>query len=266
MTTTTATPTISKLEEIVSYQLEQRDPRDVRATALEARAAEAPRGFKAAIDSDLGLSVIAEIKRRSPSQGELRSDLNPAAFAQAYAAGGATCLSVLTNEKYFGGSMSDLLAARDACSLPVLRKDFSVRTLDVYDARRFADAVLIIVGAQDAAITRDLFQASLDVGVDALVEVHGSSDLEEALALGATLIGVNQRDLREMRLTAPDDRWAEAMSGRLPAGVTRVAMSGVRSRDDAQRLRDAGYDAVLVGETLVRSSDRAAKVAELRIG
>jgi len=265
-TTRTASATISKLEEIVDRHLSEVDrTRSVAAEREQAMAVGDTRGFEAAIRDDESLSVIAEIKRRSPSQGDLNTDLVPSDLATSYAEGGAACLSVLTDHHYFGGSLRDLVEARQACRMPVLRKDFTVDVLDVYDARRTADAVLLIVGARDSAETRDLFQAAADVQVDALVEVHDESDLEEALTLGATLVGVNQRNLREMRLIEPDQYWAVKMAPHLPDHVVSVAMSGVRSADDARRLRNAGYDAILVGETLVRSPDPAAMVKALRV-
>ncbi|HUS61235.1 MAG TPA: indole-3-glycerol phosphate synthase TrpC, partial [Acidimicrobiales bacterium] len=154
------------------------------------------RSFSGALRAAAGLAVIAEIKRRSPSKGLLAPGLDPAAVAADYEAGGATCLSVLTDERFFGGSPSDLIAARSQCSLPVLRKDFTVAISDVFEARRMgADCILLIVAAlHDAELTELHAQATL-LGMDALVEVHDEAELDRALRLGAGIIGVNQRDL-----------------------------------------------------------------------
>ena len=176
-------------------------------------------------------------------------------------AGGAACLSVLTDEEFFGGSPADLSAARQAAGLPVLRKDFTVQEADVADARIMgADAVLLIVAALDDDELRRLAALSAELGLAALVEVHDDDELERALSAGARLVGVNQRDLRTF---AVDHERACALAARIPAGVTAVAESGIRDADDARRLADAGYDAILVGETLVRAEDRGAALRSL---
>lgn len=227
-----------------------------------AREQPAARGFAAALRATDGLGVIAEIKRRSPSRGDLLADLDPAALGAAYEAGGATCLSVLTDREFFGGSPADLRAARAAVGVPVLRKDFTVVAADVCDARLMgADAVLLIAAALDDAELADLHALAGDVGLDALVEVHDEAELDRALAVGATLVGVNQRDLVTF---AVDHERAVRVGGALPAGVVRVAESGVRGPADAAALAAAGFDAVLVGESLVTSGDPAAAVAALR--
>ncbi len=219
------------------------------------------RGFAAALAASSRLAVIAEIKRRSPSKGDLRPDLDPTTIAEAYADGGAACLSVLTDEEFFGGSVDDLAAARGATDLPVLRKDFTVSARDVADARLMgADAVLLIVAALDRHELADYHQLGLELGLDVLVEVHDEPELEAAVAVGATLIGVNQRDL--VTFEVDHDR-AARLAAAMPDGVVTVAESGVRDGADARRLADAGYDAVLVGETLVTSGDPAAAVAAL---
>jgi indole-3-glycerol phosphate synthase len=224
-----------------------------------------PRGFRAALVSagDGGrLAVIAEIKRRSPSKGDLAADLDPAVLAKAYQDGEATCLSVLTDAEFFGGSADDLRAARAAAELPVLRKDFTVDPRDVCDARLMgADAVLLIAAALAGDELRRLRALSAEVGLDALVEVHDETEVDRALDAGATLIGVNQRDLRTFEV---DTLRAERVAGAIPAAVVKVAESGIRGKEDASRLRAAGFDAILVGETLVRSPDPAAAVRELR--
>ncbi len=197
--------------------------------------------------------MIAEVKRRSPSKGDLHADLDPARLAADYAAGGATCLSVLTDQEWFGGSPADLAAARGAVSIPVLRKDFTVCEADVCDARIMgADAVLLIAAALDDAELAAFHELAGEVGLDALVEIHDEAELERALAVGATLVGVNQRDL--VTFEVDTDR-AVRMAPQMPAGVVRVAESGVRGVDDATRLAEAGYHAVLVGESLVTAGD-----------
>lgn len=209
-----------------------------------------------------GLAVIAELKRRSPSKGDLYADLDPAAVARAYERGGAACLSVLTDREFFGGSPDDLRAAKAATALPVLRKDFTVAPADVCDARLMgADAVLLIVAALDDAELADLHSLAGELGLAALVEIHDEAELDRALAVDAPLIGVNQRDL----VTFEVDRERAVRVGKaLPPAVTRVAESGISSPADVAPLAAAGFHAVLVGESLVTSGDPAAAVAQLR--
>lgn len=238
------------------------DARDVEQLRHQAGALPPARGFAAALAEAQGLAVIAEVKRASPSKGDLNVGLDPAEVAAAYAAGGATCLSVLTDRDWFQGSPEDLQAARAAVAIPVLRKDFTVCAADVCDARLMgADAVLLIAAALDDAELADLHALAGEVGLDALVEIHDEPELERALAVGATLVGVNQRDL--VTFEVDTDR-AVRMAPQMPAGVVRVAESGVRGVADATRLADAGYHAVLVGESLVTAGDHAAAVAALR--
>lgn len=232
---------------------------------LAARAADAPpaRPFAAALAAEDGLSVIAEVKRRSPSRGDLAADLDPATVAADYARGGAACLSVLTDGAFFGGAPADLAAARGAVDLPVLRKDFTVCAADVYDARIMgADAVLLIAAALGPDELADLAGRAAEIGLDALVEVHDEAEAEVAAAAGARLVGVNQRDLVTFEV---DTGRAVRVAASLPAGVVRVAESGVRGRADAEALWRAGFDAVLVGESVVTAGDRAAAVAALRV-
>jgi indole-3-glycerol phosphate synthase len=241
-----------------------RDDRAMAPLVAEARAQSLPRGFAAALRDAEGLAVVAEVKRRSPSKGDLAADLDPAALAQAYEQGGATCLSVLTDAEFFGGSPDDLRAARAATRLPVLRKDFTVSPADVCDARIIgADAVLLIAAALDDDELADLHTLALDIGLDALVEVHDEAELDRALAAGAHLVGVNQRDLVTFEV---DDERAVRVGAVIPPTVVRVAESGVRGPDDAAALAAAGFDAVLVGELLVTSGDPAAAVELLRSG
>jgi indole-3-glycerol phosphate synthase len=242
---------------------ERRDPDELveqAARAVGAGTLSPPRDFAGALGG-VGLSCIAEIKRRSPSAGDLDPDLHPDKVAKEYVAGGASCLSVLTDQEFFGGSVGDLQAAREAGGLPVLRKDFTVAEVDVVDARLMgADAVLLIVAALDDDELGRLHARAGALGLAALVEVHDEEELDRALAAGARLVGVNQRDLRTF---AVDHDRAGALAARIPRGVVAVAESGIRDGDDARRLADAGYDAILVGETLVRAGDRAAALRAL---
>lgn len=238
------------------------DRRSVERLREEALAAPPARGFTAALAGAGGLGVIAEVKRRSPSKGALAPGLDPAELARTYGRGGATCLSVLTDRTWFGGSAEDLAMARGAVELPVLRKDFTVSEADVCDARIMgADAVLLIAAALDDAELGDLHALARVVGLDALVEIHDEAELERALTVGADLVGVNQRDL--VTFEVDTDR-AVRMAPRMPVGVVRVAESGVRGVTDATVLAEAGYHAVLVGESLVTAGDAAASVAALR--
>jgi indole-3-glycerol phosphate synthase len=208
-----------------------------------------------------GMAVISEIKRRSPSKGDLDLGLDPSALAVDYEAGGAACLSVLTDRQFFGGSAEDLRAARAASSLPVLRKDFTVSALDVCDARVMgADAVLLIVAALSDPELSSFLALSRRCGLTALVEVHDEVELKRALDAGADTIGVNQRDLRTFEV---DHQRALQVGALIPDGVVAVAESGIRGGGDVRRLAEAGYLGVLVGETLVRSADRRAAVAQL---
>jgi indole-3-glycerol phosphate synthase len=237
------------------------DRRPIDALIAECRTLAPARGFRAALAAAPELAVIAEIKRRSPSKGDLNADLDAAAMAVAYQRGGATCLSVLTDVDYFGGSPADLQAARAACALPVLRKDFTVSAHDVADARRMgADCVLLIAAALSPGELDEFHALATEVGLDVLVEIHDEPEMEVALGVGATLIGVNQRDLVSFEV---DHARAVRMGSAFPGGVVKVAESGVRGKADAESLRAAGYDAVLVGETLVTAGDPAAALAEL---
>ena len=208
------------------------------------------------------MAVISEIKRRSPSKGDLAPGLDPAELARTYEAGGAACLSVLTDVEFFGGSAADLAAARGACGLPVLRKDFTVDARDVCDARLMgADCVLLIAAALDQDELVSFLDLASRLGLDALVEIHDEPELERAVAAGADLVGVNQRDLVTFEV---DTARAVRMAPQMPSGVVRVAESGVTGPADAARLAHAGYHAVLVGEHLVTSGDPRAGVAGLR--
>lgn len=241
------------------------DARNLDELIRRAEAQPSARGFRRALAeaSSHHLAVIAEIKRRSPSKGDLNAGLDAASLARTYEGCGASAMSVLTDEPHFGGSVEDLRVARGACNLPVIRKDFTVDPRDVCDARIMgADCVLLIA----AALTRDeighMHELAVSVGLDVLVEIHDEAELEVALEVGANLIGVNQRDL--VTFAVDHDR-AVRMAAQMPAGVVRVAESGVRGAEDAAALRRAGYHAVLVGETLVTSTDTCASLESLLI-
>jgi indole-3-glycerol phosphate synthase len=228
--------------------------------ALEQRisAAEVPRGFAAALAGE-GLALIAEVKRASPSKGDLRADLNPRELAAAYRSGGAAAISVLTEPDHFRGSMEDLGAVREA-GLPVLRKDFIIDPFQVFESRAWgADALLLIVRAVGDELA-SLYRSAVSLGLDVLVEVFDESDLERALALDPELIGINHRDLTTFEVDP--DRTAK-LAPLIPDGCTIVALSGVEEHAEVEALRSAGADAVLVGESLVRAPDPAAKIAEL---
>lgn len=223
------------------------------------------RGFRAALEmvaASGDIAVISEIKRRSPSKGDLAPGLDPVELAQQYERGGAVCLSVLTDVDFFGGSIEDLVVARAACTLPVLRKDFTVSARDVCDARIMgADCVLLIAAALDQAELESFLKLAHAIGFDALVEIHDEAELDRAVAAGADLIGVNQRDL--VTFAVDTDR-AVRMAPQMPTGVVRVAESGITGPADAAVLAGAGYHAVLVGEHLVTSGDPEGGVAALR--
>ncbi len=243
------------------------DHRDLDALVSAAVACGPGRPFAGPLTDADGLAVIAEIKRRSPSRGDLDPGLDPGAVAREYEAGGATCVSVLSDGQFFGGSADDVTAVRAACALPVLRKDFTVAEADIADARLMgADAVLLIVAALTDDQLRSFLALARRIGLDALVEAHDEAEVERALAAGAELIGVNQRDLTTF---AVDHDRALRVVAAIPGDVVAVAESGIRGADDARRLADAGYRAVLVGETLMRAGDRRAALRELvghRIG
>ncbi len=208
------------------------------------------RGFAQAIRSAPGLGVIAEVKRRSPSKGDLNLNLDPVALSSAYAAGGAACCSVLTDVEYFGGSVADLQAVRDAVDLPILRKDFTVAANDVVDARLMgADCVLLIVAALDDHELNDFHTLATEVGLDALIEVHDEAEAERAMAIGGTIVGVNQRDLMTFEV---DVQRARRVASSLPLDVVRIAESGITGPADIPDLVSAGFEAVLVGESLVK--------------
>jgi indole-3-glycerol phosphate synthase len=208
-----------------------------------------------------GGTVVAELKRRSPSGGVLRPDLDPVAVSAAYEAAGAAAISVLTDGPDFGGSLDDLVAVRAAVEVPLLRKDFVVSPVQVAESRvAGADWVLLIAAVFDDAGLDEVIEAARRCGAGALVEVHTESDLDRAVAAGAQCIGINNRDLRT--LTTDLDTFAR-LRGRVPAGVVTVAESGVHDAADVARLVGEGADAVLVGEALMRSDRPGALLGEM---
>ena len=235
------------------------------AAALEKRAADAsPSGarFEQEIGASGRVNVIAECKRRSPSKGVLAVDYDPAAIARLYARGGAAAISVLTEPTFFDGSLEDLAAVRHAVPLPLLHKDFIVDEYQIFEARAAgADAILLIVAAlPDDALLADLQAAATELGLAALVEADDENGVERALAAGARIVGVTNRNLRDF---GEDLSTGTRLAALIPPDVVAVAESAIRSVDDAQAMADAGFSAVLVGEHLVRSPDPEAAVAAL---
>jgi indole-3-glycerol phosphate synthase len=256
------------LERILRRKGEELAERSARLPLAElaARVADLPdtRGFVAAIEARVAegaSAVIAEIKKASPSKGLIRADFDPAAIARSYEAGGATCLSVLTDRDFFQGSEDYLVQARDACALPILRKDFIIDPYQVYEARVIgADCILLIVAALGDAALLELSLLAAELDLDVLCEVHDEAELERALALPVPLIGVNNRNLRtfetrldtslELKLRMDDERLL-------------VAESGIHSAADVTRLRQGGIDAFLVGEAFMRAADPGQALREL---
>ncbi len=235
---------------------------DVRRAAQERLAADPPRDFQAALARP-GISLIAEHKRRSPSAGVIREGLSLQDVVGAYERGGAAAVSVLTDGPSFGGRLEDLKAARAACSLPLLRKDFIVDPYQVHEAVAFgADAVLLIVAALGERELLELHQLAGELGLSALVEVHDAGELERARPLGAELIGINNRDLTTLEV---DISRTHELLGALPPGAISVAESGLRSAEEVGELHSAGVDAVLVGEALMRAADIEVACRELAL-
>jgi indole-3-glycerol phosphate synthase len=237
--------------------------RDRPIAALEAEAARrpAPRGFAMSLRRPGEIACIAEFKRRSPSAGWIHEHADVAATVRAYAAGGASALSVLSDGPFFGGGLPDLGTAAAACALPILRKDFIVDRYQIVEARAAgADALLLIVAALDDAALGELLAATRAAGLDALVEAHDADEVRRALRAGADVIGINNRDLRTFTV---DRELAVRLRAGVPADRVVVAESGIRNAADVARLRSAGVDAMLVGETLMRAPDPAAALRAL---
>lgn len=219
------------------------------------------RSFAAALARPTRFNVVAEFKRRSPSRGAIREDLPAGQVARAYERAGAAALSVLTESAFFGGSLEDLREARSATGLPALRKDFILDPYQVWEAVcAGADAVLLIVAALSDDELGTLLASASEAQIDAVVEVHDASELRRALAVGARIVGVNNRDLRSMQVRLET---AIELAPLLPADVLAVAESGIKSGDDLRRLSDAGYGAFLVGELLMQAPDPGAALSAL---
>lgn len=262
--------TMNKLDEICATKRQEVTDRKSRATIGDLDAAalmqSAPRGFEAALRkaSRDGFGLIAEIKKASPSKGLIRADFDPADHARAYEAGGATCLSVLTDAPYFQGHEDYLLQARAACALPVLRKDFMVDPWQVAEARAIgADAILIIVAALDDTEMAEIEAAAIERRMDVLVEVHDEAEIDRAAKLKSRLIGVNNRDLKTF---TTDLATTERLAALAPENTLLVGESGIASHDDCQRLARSGVRSFLVGESLMRQADVTAATRALLQG
>lgn len=256
------------LQRILSRKVEEITERSARLplSELSARVADLPdtRGFAAAIETRIDAgepAVIAEIKKASPSKGVIRADFDPTAIARSYAAGGATCLSVLTDADFFQGSEAFLQQARAACELPVLRKDFTIDPYQVYEARAIgADCILLIVAALGDAALLELALLAAELDLDVLLEVHDEEELERALEIPAPLIGVNNRNLRTFEVSLDTTL---RLKRQMPDERILVTESGVVDAADVARLREAGIGAFLVGETFMRAADPGSELARL---
>ena len=255
---------MNRLDPIVQATRDEveRRKRERPLAELEREASHRPEGrpFHEALARP-GTSLIAEHKRRSPSAGEIREGASVTEIVRAYERGGAAALSILTEERHFGGSLDDLTEARAASDLPILRKDFTVDPYQLVEARAVgADAVLLVVGSLDADVLASLFQQARALDLDALVEVHDVKELEVALAVDADLIGINNRDLQDFSV---DISKTFDLLADVPAGKTVVSESGIVYREQIEELERVGVDAVLVGETLMRAADPEAACREL---
>jgi len=252
------------LEKIAAYKRDDVAARKTARPTIDVSAASPPRGFRAALEHAHApgrLALIAEIKKASPSKGLIRDDFDPPALARAYEAGGAACLSVLTDTPSFQGADGFLTAARDAVALPCLRKEFLIDPWQVAESRALgADAILVILAMVDDALAADLIAEARRLGMDALVEVHDEGEMARAGVLAADLVGVNNRDLRTF---VTDLAVTERLAAAAPTGALLVTESGIFTPEDAARLERAGASAMLVGESLMRQADVAAATRAL---
>jgi indole-3-glycerol phosphate synthase len=233
----------------------------MRRKAQEARRDAKPHAFRDALQAE-GINIIAEFKRRSPSKGTIRAEANLGEMVRSYESGGAVAISVLTEEDYFDGSLDDLRAVKSAVRLPVLRKDFVFDDYQVYEsAAAGADAILLIVAALDETLSHLRLLAEEELQMDALVEVHTSDEMKRANAAGATLIGVNNRDLRTFTVSLETSL---SLAREAPPNALLISESGLHNSADLHRLRDAGYHGFLIGETLMRADDPANMLRNLR--
>lgn len=221
-----------------------------------------PRGFMQALTQSSEIAVIAEVKKGSPSKGIISPDFNPTAIASSYEKGGADAVSVLTDEKFFYGSLDYIPLVRQEIQLPVIRKDFIIHELQIEEAGNYgADAILLIAAILDQNQIRDYLQMSTELGMDALVEVHDEKELEKSLVAGSRLIGINNRDLRDFTV---DLKTTIRLRREIPDSIPVVSESGIKSREDMKMLEDESIAAALIGETFMRSGDREAALREIR--
>lgn len=263
---------MDKLQEICARKrehiAEKKAAHAVSELEMRVQGVEAPRGFARALQSASkghGIGIIAEVKKASPSKGLIRKDFSPPVIARSYQAGGATCLSVLTDTPYFQGEDSFLIAARGASTLPVLRKDFMLDPYQVLESRALgADCILLIMAALDDGQAKELEAAAFDLGMDVLVEVHDADELERALThMKSSLIGINNRNLKTLQV---DLKTSETLAPTIPKERIRICESGISTPDDIQRMKQAGIGCFLVGESLMRQQDVALATRSLMGG
>ena len=247
---------VMKTREKIARQKLEADLDALKSEAIEVRAYAKPRRLRSALSREGETNIIAEIKRASPSKGIINSDIDVAALAQQYKAGGAAAISVLTENEYFRGSLEDLRAVRKTVDLPILRKDFTVDEFQIYEAAAAgADAILLIIAAlNEQDLSNFLRLAQDDLGIDALVEVHSREELDLAVKIGANIIGVNNRNLHSLEVSLNVSR--NLIIGR-PEDALMVAESGISTREEIDELKQLGFDGFLIGETLMRTTNAA---------
>lgn len=254
---------VAQKREAVARLHAQTDATTRRQRALEERATAQPHRLRAAFIADRpAIKIIAEFKRRSPSRGVIRSNLRPATAARAYGRGGACAISVLTDEPYFGGAIDDLIAARAATQLPILCKDFFIDPIQIYEAALAgADAILLLASILgDADLARLRTTAEDELGLDALIEVHSSDELRRAVSAGASLIGINNRNLRTLDVSL---QTSEELIAQAPRDAIMISESGLQKAEDLRRLRSLGFSGFLVGEHLMQAADLESTLREL---